>query len=200
MYTYSVWKCTEKLLCNIWSIFATHQIIWSVTSSDVFMSTWKPLACWVTRVFCCFQVEWLKNEEPLSSEGVIDTRGDHNLIISEARLSDSGNYTCVASNIVAKRRSATATVVVYGKISNSRCKRFQKKMFPKLDPVSAKTARWYNQRFAVQIIKTISNCFLPCIKISIFTLEPGRQIGTISKFPKVINIKPQRVVFFHTRV
>ena len=59
---------------------------------------------------------WLRNGVPL------DTSQDNNLILSssghllilQARLADTANYSCVASNLARRRTSPKATLTVYG--------------------------------------------------------------------------------------
>ncbi|XP_075756833.1 netrin receptor UNC5A isoform X2 [Pelodiscus sinensis] len=61
------------------------------------------------------EVEWLRSEELVDAalDANLQVTPEHSLVVQRARLADTGNYTCVAKNMVARRRSAAAAVTVY---------------------------------------------------------------------------------------
>jgi Immunoglobulin domain len=55
---------------------------------------------------------WLKNGFKIESSATVTITKDGNLIVHSVKVSDSGNYSCVARNIVGKRVSNPVPVIV----------------------------------------------------------------------------------------
>lgn len=63
------------------------------------------------------RVYWLRNGAPLEPDTNIIVSSEGHLLVSQARLQDTANYTCVAENIAARRISDPALLTVYGKFN-----------------------------------------------------------------------------------
>lgn len=61
------------------------------------------------------RVYWLRGGQPLQTDTAILVSSEGHLLIGQARAQDTGNYTCVAENIAAKRVAPPALIRVYGK-------------------------------------------------------------------------------------
>lgn len=61
------------------------------------------------------RVYWLRNNVPIEPDNNMIVSSEGNLLIGQARLQDTANYTCVAENVAAKRLSDPALLTVYGK-------------------------------------------------------------------------------------
>ena len=61
------------------------------------------------------RVYWLRNGATLEPDTNIIVSSEGHLLVSQARLQDTANYTCVAENIAARRISDPALLTVFGK-------------------------------------------------------------------------------------
>ncbi|XP_049821786.1 netrin receptor UNC5C-like isoform X2 [Aethina tumida] len=59
------------------------------------------------------RVYWLRNDQVLQSDTAILVTSEGHLLIGEAKTQDTGNYTCVAENIAAKRIATPSQITVY---------------------------------------------------------------------------------------
>nr|CAD7410914.1 unnamed protein product [Timema cristinae] len=58
-------------------------------------------------------VYWLKNSAPLETDTNLIVSREGHLLVGQARLEDTANYTCVAENVAAHRLSEAARLIVY---------------------------------------------------------------------------------------
>lgn len=59
------------------------------------------------------RVYWLRGNQVLQSDTSVLVTSEGHLLIGQARSQDTGNYTCVAENIAAKRTAPTSQIIVY---------------------------------------------------------------------------------------
>ncbi|XP_069705153.1 netrin receptor UNC5C-like isoform X2 [Periplaneta americana] len=59
------------------------------------------------------RVYWLRNGAPLEPDTNLIVSSEGHLLVGQARLQDTANYTCVAENVAAKRVSEPAVLTVY---------------------------------------------------------------------------------------
>lgn len=63
------------------------------------------------------RVYWLRGSQVLQSDTAVLVTSEGHLLIGQARTQDTGNYTCVAENIAAKRTAPTSQIIVYSELT-----------------------------------------------------------------------------------
>jgi hypothetical protein len=68
-------------------------------------------------LFCfILKITWLKDSKPVEIDrnGRFILSNENSLLIAQIKLTDAGNYTCIASNIVGTYSTEPAELIVHG--------------------------------------------------------------------------------------